>query len=700
MPSISENGGSATGTVTRSNTDIGLPLTVQLTSDDASEATVPVTVTILANQSSATFAISAVDDALLDGTQTVVVSASASGYSGGTRSINVDDAETLTVSINVPSISENGGSATGTVTRSNTDIALPLTIQLTSDEPSEATVPVTVTIPANQSSATFTISAADDSLLDGSQTVLVSAAAGGYSGGSQSLTVLDFEQLLLTINTPAISESGGSAMGTVTRSNTDLGLPLTIQLTSDDASEATVPTTVTILANESSATFAITAADDALLDGVQTVSITVSAAGYAQGGQSLSVTDSEALTLDVSATSMSEKAGRVRATLARSNTDREAPLTVAVVNADASELTAPVNVTIPANQTSVEFELLAVDDGLFDGDQTVGVTVQALGYASAARSVTVIDFVRLSLTIDAAGISEKGGTTMGTLRRSNTDIASPLVVQIAASDTSEVAVPGQVTIPANASTVQFAIQAVDDVLLDGQQPVTIEVSSPGYQADSQSIQVTDAESLTLTVDVTSIAEKNGLAVATVARSNSDNSAPLVVTLANSDATEVTVPSSVIIPAGQSFVTFGINSINDRLVDGAQTVQIDASAAGYESGTLDVTVLDDDRAFPWQSPRNPLDVNDSGQVTAIDALLVINGLNSRMVLTPELPDPFIPVAYVDVNGDGFLTPIDALLVINELNSPGSGEGEAIVGADPAPMLEELPSDLDRRRSRRS
>ncbi len=51
------------------------------------------------------------------------------------------------------------------------------------------------------------------------------------------------------------------------------------------------------------------------------------------------------------------------------------------------------------------------------------------------------------------------------------------------------------------------------------------------------------------------------------------------------------------------------------------------------------------------------VNDSGQVTALDALLVINGLNTRMELTPQLPDPFIPVAYVDVNGDGFLTPID-------------------------------------------
>ena len=70
--------------------------------------------------------------------------------------------------------------------------------------------------------------------------------------------------------------------------------------------------------------------------------------------------------------------------------------------------------------------------------------------------------------------------------------------------------------------------------------------------------------------------------------------------------------------------------------------------------------------PWQNAANPLDVNHNASVTPIDALIIINYLNSNgsQVLTgsPAGIDP-----YYDVNGDGKVTPIDALTVINFLNS---------------------------------
>jgi large repetitive protein len=81
--SISEAAGpaAAIGTVTRSNTALDQPLAVNLSSSDSTEATVPASVTIAAGQASATFAIDAVDDNLADGTQTVTITASASGAS-------------------------------------------------------------------------------------------------------------------------------------------------------------------------------------------------------------------------------------------------------------------------------------------------------------------------------------------------------------------------------------------------------------------------------------------------------------------------------------------------------------------------------------------------------------------------------------------------------------------------------------------
>ncbi|MCP4853121.1 MAG: calcium-binding protein, partial [Fuerstiella sp.] len=78
--------------------------------------------------------------------------------------------------------------------------------------------------------------------------------------------------------------------------------------------------------------------------------------------------------------------------------------------------------------------------------------------------------------------------------------------------------------------------------------------------------------------------------------------------------------------------------------------------------------------------NPLDVNADGYVSPLDALMVINHLNSN---GSERLTGYTHVApFIDVNMDGFVAPIDPLLVVNHLNAnstantgaPGSGEGE--------------------------
>ncbi len=71
----------------------------------------------------------------------------------------------------------------------------------------------------------------------------------------------------------------------------------------------------------------------------------------------------------------------------------------------------------------------------------------------------------------------------------------------------------------------------------------------------------------------------------------------------------------------------------------------------------------------------VDVNGDGQVTPLDALIVINELNALLgaptgarsaLATDDLPDAVGNRA--DVNDDGELSPLDALMVINRLNQP--------------------------------
>ena len=71
---------------------------------------------------------------------------------------------------------------------------------------------------------------------------------------------------------------------------------------------------------------------------------------------------------------------------------------------------------------------------------------------------------------------------------------------------------------------------------------------------------------------------------------------------------------------------------------------------------------------WTNFARPADVDQDGRVFPLDALLVINMLNSRgtVALADEAPIDNVPL--VDVNDDGWLSPLDALLIINELNRP--------------------------------
>jgi uncharacterized protein len=90
--SFSEAAGAnaATGTLTRTGSTTS-DLTVTLISSDATEATVPTTVTIPAGQDSVTFTIAAIDDTMTDGNQTVTLTASATGFTNATTSLTVTD---------------------------------------------------------------------------------------------------------------------------------------------------------------------------------------------------------------------------------------------------------------------------------------------------------------------------------------------------------------------------------------------------------------------------------------------------------------------------------------------------------------------------------------------------------------------------------------------------------------------------------
>lgn len=390
-------------------TTVGLAQTVvTLVSDSPDEAdlnnpggVVPFTVTIPANQTSVTVGLDAIDDALLDGTQTATISptnVSLPGFEFRSDTVDVLDSELLTLTTNADTVSEFGGVLIGTVTRGNTDIGSPLDVTLTSSDVTELTVPASVTILAGQSSVDFNITAVDDTELETDQTVTITAAATGYDGvATKDITVTDYETTIqLTTGTPQVREDAGSMTITVTRLNSsDISADLIVSLVSDTPDEISVPSTVTIPANSISTQFTASVIDDFSLDGTQTVTITGSSSGTFSGSLVVDVLDHETITLTVDRSSFLENgsSGTVTGTIEVANevSDRTNPLTVTLTSSDTSEVSVPATVTIPAFERTATFTITAVNDPIIDGPQSVTITAQAAGYLDGTVGVTVLD---------------------------------------------------------------------------------------------------------------------------------------------------------------------------------------------------------------------------------------------------------------------------------------------------------------------
>ncbi len=99
--------------------------------------------------------------------------------------------------------------------------------------------------------------------------------------------------------------------------------------------------------------------------------------------------------------------------------------------------------------------------------------------------------------------------------------------------------------------------------------------------------------LALSFAPASIVESAGPAASTgtISRTGA-TTAELTVTLVNPDPSEIAIPATVVIPAGQASATFAVEAVNDLLADGPQTVTVTASGLNFISTTQTMTVQDD------------------------------------------------------------------------------------------------------------
>jgi hypothetical protein len=225
---------------------------IQVESSDPALATVPDTVTVFAGSGVGFFGIAT---APVSAPTSVTISATGGGVTLSHLLTLYPSLPALTSLAVSPTSVAGGGSATGTVRLASAAPPNGVAINLASNQPRSASVPLSVTVPGGATSATFPVS----TFPGFNTTAQLSAAMDGtFQFAAISVTEQTPSASLSALTVSPTSVTGGSsATGTVTLTAAAPSGGAVVSL-SDNSSATSVPASVTVPAGSSSANFTVT----------------------------------------------------------------------------------------------------------------------------------------------------------------------------------------------------------------------------------------------------------------------------------------------------------------------------------------------------------------------------------------------------------------------------------------------------------
>ncbi len=356
----------------------------------------------------------------------------------------------------------------------------------------------TVTIPAGQSSATWTVTAMSDEVerADGTMTGRV-VAGDGYVPGDPSevtLALLDDDEAALEVTVSAgdaVTE-GGDAVFTVTANPAPASdLAVTVTVAVEGAYGVTAGTRTVTVPAAGSATLTLATANDDVDEADGSITLTVDAGdGYAVGDPAsgtVSVTDDDVPAVRVAAGDAVTEGGDAVFTLTASPAPA-APLAVDVTVAAAGDygVTAGTRtVTVPTTGSAV-LTLATANDKADEADGSVTLTVDAgSGYtvgAPGSGTVAVHDDDEPAVSVAAGDAVTEGGDAVFTFTADPAP-ASDLTVTVTVAAEGEYGVTAgerTVTVPVSGSAVLTLTTTNDEAdEPDGSVSVTVDAGD-GY----------------------------------------------------------------------------------------------------------------------------------------------------------------------------------------------------------------------------
>jgi len=374
------------------------------------------TFTIAAGATTAVLNAVPVDDAIINPGETVKVNVTADpnnfnyfldpvvANTTATLTITDNDFPSVNLSVSPVTSTETGTPAITVTATASSAVVEEQTVNVALSGTATAadfngTIPTSITLPAGQTTGSFTININDDALIEGSETgtfTISNPSSGIVLGttatGEVAITDNDFPTVNLSVSpvtstetgTPAITVTATASSAVVGEQTVNVALSGTATATDFNG---TIPTSITIPGGQTTGSFTININDDALIEGSETGTFTIKnpSSGIVLGTTAtgeVAITDNDfptvnllvspvtstetgSPTITVTATASSVVVGEQTVNVALSGT-----ATAADFNA-----TIPSSITIPADQTTGSFTVNINDDALVEGSETGTFTI-------------------------------------------------------------------------------------------------------------------------------------------------------------------------------------------------------------------------------------------------------------------------------------------------------------------------------------
>ena len=402
---INENGGEATLTITRSG-DWSKDETF-IIDTERNRIDVPTSITIPAYTSSTTLKLRAIDNKTVDTDNIVVLSFH---DSLGCQKLRIevtivdDDQTQFAAQFTTNEITE------GETTTLKVSLAAPmqedLKINLVCDHAARFRFPQSVIIPAGETSIDIEIAAIDNTEPNNIESVEFLVTATGYDKASAILLLNDNDipSIDLTISPEEVNEDAGAnaAFATIRRSGVTTN-KVTIRLSDNSNGLLLYNTDVVMEKDEIEKIVGISIIDNNLVDGTRDIDITAdvyistcncTAVGTKESSvtRKLRIYDNDGPTLSITSdrTMILEGDNRGSVITVTRNTDTTEALTI-LLQANISDVEMPSQITIPAGQSSVTFNVVAKANTTQEGNRLLTIRAEADGFNCGSAWLYITD---------------------------------------------------------------------------------------------------------------------------------------------------------------------------------------------------------------------------------------------------------------------------------------------------------------------